>query len=548
MVTARGPVTDDYNNGLFVDALATPPASGWLFGSFVLGGFECSMQRTLDGRRLDLVAMTQHDRQAARDYALCRAAGVRAVREAARWPRLDRGGRLDLDEVRRLARLGREAGLVQVWDLMHYGVPDDLEPGSERFVDRFRDWAVAVARAVRDEADGPLYLTPVNEISYYAWAGGDVGYMAPFWHGRGGELKRALVRAQIAATDAVWAEVDAGAVVVNVDPLVRQHPPPGGEAAHRDAVDHFNRHVVTEAFDLLAGRVEPELGGSRRHLGVVGLNYYACNQWTVPTPEHPQRFLERGDPHWIPLRDSLVELAERYGGPLVLAETGDSGRGRSGWLDYLAQEVAAARNLGADVQGVCLYPVVTSPDWEDPTAFFDGGLFDVVPEPDGTLRRVLDHEVSAALRRVQAALDPDNLPAADAADVPPSPFPDGPFPPPRVLRPADAAFRPDNFSHQTLHAGEHLTVEVYAFEPGASLAPHRHGETEHVWTVVEGRAHVCVDRTWAVLETGESLVVPARAYHQVHNRAARRLVVQQTSAPKPWNAHHGGPHPATDGA
>jgi hypothetical protein len=40
-----------------------------LFKSFFLGGFECSNHRRSDGRRLDLIAATGHDRWAAHDYA-----------------------------------------------------------------------------------------------------------------------------------------------------------------------------------------------------------------------------------------------------------------------------------------------------------------------------------------------------------------------------------------------------------------------------------------------------------------------------------------------
>ena len=36
----------------------------------------------------------------------------------------------------------------------------------------------------------------------------------------------------------------------------------------RDA-DDFNHRVVSEAYDMLAGRIVPELGGSRAHLGMV---------------------------------------------------------------------------------------------------------------------------------------------------------------------------------------------------------------------------------------------------------------------------------------
>ena len=84
----------------------------WLFGSFFFGGFECSTHVSAEGHRLDLIGATQHDKLAREDYRLCRSAGLRAVREAARWPLIDRAGRLDLESVRRLARIGREEGIT----------------------------------------------------------------------------------------------------------------------------------------------------------------------------------------------------------------------------------------------------------------------------------------------------------------------------------------------------------------------------------------------------------------------------------------------------
>src|SRR5215204_3103644 len=93
----------------------------WMFGSFFIGGFECSTHVGVEGHRLDLIAATQHDKLAREDYRLCRSAGIRAVREAVRWPIVDRAGQLELQSVRELARIGREVALGQVWDLMHYG-------------------------------------------------------------------------------------------------------------------------------------------------------------------------------------------------------------------------------------------------------------------------------------------------------------------------------------------------------------------------------------------------------------------------------------------
>jgi hypothetical protein len=52
--------------------LALPPArSARLFRSFLMGGFESSSHRRAgDGRQLDLIAATRHDRHALDDYRL----------------------------------------------------------------------------------------------------------------------------------------------------------------------------------------------------------------------------------------------------------------------------------------------------------------------------------------------------------------------------------------------------------------------------------------------------------------------------------------------
>ena len=510
-----------------------------LFGSLFLGGFECSTHLTAEGHRLDVVAATQHDTQAREDYALCRAAGMRAVREAARWPIVDRGGVLDLQGVRQLAQLGREAGLVQIWDLMHYGYPDDLDPFSGEFIDRFAAFARAVATIIHEETPGVAYYTPVNEMSYNAWAAAEVAYMAPFERGRGGEYKRVLVRAAIAATNAIW-DVDPDAQMLSVEPLVRLHAPAGRPDLQAEA-NHFNQHIVTEAFDLLSGRREPELGGSRAHLGIVGLNYYSGNQWTMPLPDEPQRSLGWGDPGWVPLSELLLETQERYGGPLVLAETGSSGDSRPGWITFLAREAKRALECGVDLQGICWYPIVTSPDWEDPTSFFDGGLYDLSPQPDGRLKRVLSRSAGAALREAQAMLDAENL-LAEPIEVEELPPPD---PPLLVARPHEnARFKADNFSYQTLLAGDSLVVELYGISAGGALPAHRHETTEHVLTVASGEATVRIGERTLTLAQGESALAPARLYHGIDNKTNEPLMVQQVSSPKPWDARFFGPYPS----
>ncbi|HAQ25097.1 MAG TPA: beta-glucosidase, partial [Pseudomonas sp.] len=52
-----------------------------LFKSFFMGGFECSNHRRSDGRRLDLLAATGHDRWAAHDYSVLHRHGLHSVRD-----------------------------------------------------------------------------------------------------------------------------------------------------------------------------------------------------------------------------------------------------------------------------------------------------------------------------------------------------------------------------------------------------------------------------------------------------------------------------------
>ena len=510
----------------------------WLFGSIFLAGFEGSSLWRPDRGWLDLVVATQHDIQAQEDYTRCRALGIRAVRESARWPVIDQGGTLNLESVRALVRLGRRAGLTQIWNLLHYGFPDDLDPFSEGFISRFVAYARAVAGAVAEESAGATYYTPVNELSFFAWAASE-GHLAPYARGRVAEFKRQLVRAAIAATNAIW-EVDPDAQIVTVDPVVRQHAPPDRPDLAAQ-VEHFNHAVVPEAFDLLAGRREPELGGSRAHLGILGVNYYAVNQWVITPQGAPQRVLTLTDPAYVPLSELLLEVQTRYGGPLLITETGDHRQARPGWIAYLAQEAERALARGVDLQGICLYPIITSPDWEDTTAFFDAGVFDVVLQPDGHQQRVLTRPVAEALRAAQARLDPENLPTVP---LPPEEPPHAPAPV-LVTRPlAQARIRRETFSYQTLLAGDSQVVELYTFEPHARLHPHRHAATEHVLTVLAGRALVEIDEQGVPLGPSETMLVPAGVYHGILNEGPEPLIVQQVSAPKPWDARFGGPYPS----
>jgi glycosyltransferase involved in cell wall biosynthesis len=329
-----------------------------LFPSFFIGGFESSTMRRRDGRRNDLVSASRHDEFAEADYGRLRDVGISTVREGTAWHRLEpRTGAFIADSVMGRIRAADRLGVQVIWDLCHFGWPDDVDPWAADFADRFAAFAGWFARLLHDESPSIPWYVPINEPSFVAWAGGDVEYLNPFGRGRGAELKRHLVRASLAAGAAVRA-VDPRARICHVDPIIHIEPAPGSPESELATTAHNAGQY--EAWDMLAGRREDELGGSEAELDVIGVNFYDRNEWIDGGPT-----LRIGDPGFRPLRAMLAALHERYRRPIVIAETGAEGDTRVPWIRYVGDEVAEARAAGVEVEGICLYPVVDYPGWDD---------------------------------------------------------------------------------------------------------------------------------------------------------------------------------------
>ena len=84
-----------------------------------------------------------------------------------------------------MLQAAREAGTQVIWDLLHYGWPCGLDIWKPEFVTRFALFAAAAAKTVKEYSDDIPFYAPINEISFMAWGGGDVGYLNPFAHDRG---------------------------------------------------------------------------------------------------------------------------------------------------------------------------------------------------------------------------------------------------------------------------------------------------------------------------------------------------------------------------
>ena len=73
---------------------------------------------------------------------------------------------------------------------------------------------------------GPHFFTPINEITFWGFSGGEWGWAAPFGKDKATRLRfrHVLCRAAIAGVHAIR-EIDSGARMLHVEPLIQVVPP-----------------------------------------------------------------------------------------------------------------------------------------------------------------------------------------------------------------------------------------------------------------------------------------------------------------------------------
>ena len=357
-----------------------------------MGGFECSTHRNYKGKRIDVIAATRHDEFAEADYACLMAMGMRTARDGVRWHLIEHAPfQYDFSSVLNQIRAAKKTGIQIIWDLFHYGYPADLDIFSTEFPVRFAGFAEAFTKFLLIENSEMPFFCPVNEISFFSWIAGDVGGFFPFERGRGDELKQQLVRSSILAIDKIRA-VCPNARFVQTDPAIRVTVSPKFPNARQDAENYHRAQF--HALDMLCGKRLPELGGNETYLDIIGVNYYFNNQWRHPSG----RRILRGNKQYIPFNQILGEWFERYQRPMIIAETGIENNARPDWFRYISEEVRTAQSNGAVIEGICLYPVINHPGWDDNRHCYNG-LWDY---PDNFGNRKIYEPLAEEIRR-QAA-------------------------------------------------------------------------------------------------------------------------------------------------
>jgi beta-glucosidase/6-phospho-beta-glucosidase/beta-galactosidase len=363
-----------------------------IFPTFFISGFECSTFLWKDQGRRNLVAETQHDKYVREDYKILRELGIAVAREGMQWALVDKKGEYDFSTIDPVIEAMNACQIVPIWDLCHYGYPDDLDPfrNEDEFIKRFADYCRAAAEYVVPRTLAPRFFTPINEITFFAFCGGEWGWVAPYKN----------TKEVIAGVKAIR-EVDPEARMVHIDPLVQvvapiDRPDQAEAAWHETYVDTFL------AWDILFGKEHPELGGSPEILDIVGANNYSFGQMEY-RESGPHAALEPDDDRIKPLCDLLKLVWERYRRPLIIGETSGMHDGRAAWLKDVTEESLAAVNDGMDLHGICLFPAVDMPDWHT-GEWLHNGICDV-QDCEGDLRRIPSENYVNELRRWQKELN-----------------------------------------------------------------------------------------------------------------------------------------------
>lgn len=366
------------------------------FSSFLMGGYECADHQNAFGERVDLYTSSGHGIYLEEDYGHLHSLGIKTVREGIRWSAVETEPyRYDWSEVERLIEISQTQKIQVVWDICHFGYPDDLTPLHPMFARRFshlcREFVIRYRSLV---PEGYLIVTPINEVSFISWLGGEVRGTSPYCIGQGWEVKYALMKAYIEGIE-MMKSIDPSIRIMITEPLISIVPKDEKDVISVLSAEkkHFEQFQV---HDILSGRICPELGGKPEYLDIIGVNFYYNNQWISETHEFLPWADDPPHPQYRPLHDLVEKVFLRYGRPVVISETSHPGEDRAKWIRSVRKECLSILQTELPLFGCCFYPVVDRPDWDDLSNWHHSGIWDIFDST--SLKRVADLESIEAIK------------------------------------------------------------------------------------------------------------------------------------------------------
>ena len=373
-----------------------------------MAGFECSDKINCLGNRVDLLSVTDHINQVREDYERLKPFGIKTVREGIRWSIVEKTPyHYNFDAVKMMMDVGNEMKIQQVWDLCHFGYPEDLSPLHPQFTSRFVSLCSAFAHfVVKHYGQKEMVITPINEVSFISWLGGDAAGTTPFCKNEGWNVKYHLSKAFILGIKELK-RINPYFKILSTEPLVNMVPT--FEATSEEVEKARNAHDNQyQTLDIICGKICQELGGDPSLIDVIGVNYYYNNQWVYKQSENSYLHWnnEDDDPRWRPLHSLIEEVYQRYQLPILLSETSHSGEDRGKWIRSIATQCQKISEMKIPFLGICLYPIIDRPDWDN-GQWHHSGLWDCFPE-DGISRQI-NQDYAIALLESQVQMKHNSL-------------------------------------------------------------------------------------------------------------------------------------------
>ena len=369
------------------------------FQSFLMAGFECADQQNAFGERVDLIKLTGHDRFINEDYQRITEIGITTVREGIRWSFVEKSPFVyDWSQVEEIIINAKNNGIQVIWDICHFGFPDDLTPLHPMFARRFSHLCRAFVLKYRSLVpEGELIVTPINEVSFLSWLGGDAKGTSPYCVNHGWEVKYMLMKAYIEGIE-MMKEIDPTIKIMTTEPLVNiiSQDPSNLNSILKANEKHQEQFQVLE---ILTGKLCPELRGKPEYLDMIGVNFYYNNQWTFPEHQFIPWNESPSNPHWRSLHSLIEEVFINYGRPIVLSETSIPEDDRREWLKMISDECLSILKSGIPFYGCCIYPIIDRPDWDFPNKWHHSGLWDITNLE--TLEREIHTESLEVLQEFQ---------------------------------------------------------------------------------------------------------------------------------------------------
>ena len=365
-----------------------------------MAGYECADQMNAFGHRVDLQTATGHNDLLAIDYQNLGLFNISTVREGVRWSIVEKKPfEYDWSAVEKMMQTGKECQIQQVWDLCHFGFPDDLHPLHPMFASRFIAFCRSFATFYRSkDKDGTLIVTPINEVSFLSWLGGVVKGTQPYCTQQGWDVKYNLMQAYIGGIEAMKA-VDPAIRILMTEPLINIVSP--GRDDDEGAREYHESQF--QVFDMMTGKLCAELGGKPEYLDIMGFNFYFNNEWVFRVEEFLDWKLGERDPRYLSLHVLLTKAYERFHRPFILAETSHPTIDRPLWMEMITHECEQLLKAKLPFWGVCWYPALNRPDWDFTEKWHYSGIWDDVYQT-GISQRELNIPVADAILKSQEQL------------------------------------------------------------------------------------------------------------------------------------------------